>query len=129
MLCKIKNRRGESLIETLASMLIAALAMLMFAQLLSAAARVTKRGRDWNADINQLNTFLEARPTEPEKIEELRDKLNTLESGEVIPEEGPLWSGTIAITDEDGALIEQAPVTFYVAHYGGEDVISYGRSS
>ena len=101
MLYKLKNKRGETLVETLASLLIAAIAMLMFAQILSAAASVTKTGRSWNADVSQRSNFLEERPA----------------SSDI----GDTASGTITIAD----LIDAAPVTFYVTSYGGVDVISY----
>ena len=126
MLHKLKDRRGETLVETLASLLIAAIAMLMFAEILSAAASVTKTGRSWNEDINQFNAFLEERPTEPNRINELRENLKTLDAGKVFPEDGSLPTGNITITTEDeGDTLINAPVTFYVTRYGGVDVISY----
>ena len=105
MLYKLKGQRGETLVETLASLLIAAIAMLMFAEILSAAASVTKTGRNWNEDVSQRSNFLEERPA----------------SSDI----GDTASGTITIT----GLIENAPVTFYVTNYGREAVISYGLVS
>lgn len=104
MLYKLKNRRGETLIETLASLLIAAIAMLMFAEIIAAAASVTKTGRSWNANVSQRSNFLEERP-------------DSSDIGDTVP-------GTISITN----LIEDTGVTFYVTNYGGEDVISYASS-
>lgn len=104
MLYKLKNRRGETLLETLASLLIAAIAMLMFAEIIAATARVTKTGQSWNEDVSQRSNFLEKRQASSDTVKP--------------------YPGTITI---DG-LIEDTGVTFYVARYGGEDVISYASS-
>ena len=110
MLYKLKDRRGETLVETLASLLISAIAMLMFAQILSAAASVTKTGQSWNEDVSQRSNFLEERRSTD------------------IPEGGSIQRGKITIA----GLIEDigdTQVKFYVTSYGGEAVISYGLVS
>ena len=106
MLYKLKNRLGETLVETLVSLLIVSLSMLMFSGMIAATARITTKGRTWNADVNQEDTSLEKRNDETDK------------------------TGTITISSEsaEGEVSQsicEANVKFYVTNYGGKDVISY----
>ena len=107
MLYGLRNRRGETLIETLVSLAIAAISMLMFASMLAHTSRTAEIGQDWNNEINNINALLEQR-----------------KSGDgVKPVEGKI---TITSNDNsDLTLIEVDPVTFYVAEYVGEYVIAY----
>lgn len=120
MIEKLKNRRGETLLETLLSVLIAALAILMFSNTIAAAIRSITNERSWTEDINQLNAFLEEKPKLPST--DLLNQLKALESGTIIlGDDDKLKSGTITIT----GLIADTEVNFYICNYGNKDVISY----
>lgn len=101
------NGRGETLVETLVALLISAISLIMFADMLAPAVRLTETGRSWNADVNLLNTLLEER-----------------NAGDGVRAE----PGTVSIKTESGeSLINDGDsVTLYIARYGGEQVISYG---
>lgn len=102
MLCRLKDRRGETLVEILLSLLIAVFAMIMFAGMIAATVRITEEGKTLNNKINDRNALLEQR-VRGENVEEKE--------------------GTVTIT----GLITDKTVNFYKANYGGgEDVISYG---
>ncbi|MBQ9521838.1 MAG: prepilin-type N-terminal cleavage/methylation domain-containing protein [Oscillospiraceae bacterium] len=111
MLHTLHNRRGETLVETLVALLISAISLIMFAQMLSPAVNLTKTGRSWNAAVNELNTLLETR------------------SGGGIR----TVSGAISISSGGATLIEDnTPVILYIADadkYSGEQVISYGTET
>ena len=102
MIEKLKNRRGETLLETLLSVLIAALAILMFSNMIAATISSTTNERSWTDEVNQYNTVLEQRT-------------------------GDATNGTITITSEDGTdlIKKNTSVKFYSCNYGGEVVISY----
>ena len=105
MLSRLKTGRGETLVETLVALLISAISLIMFAQMLSPAVNLTKTGRGWNAGVNKLNTLLETR------------------SGGGIQ----TVSGSISIASGGATLIDNTDVTLYVTDYDGkEQVISYG---
>ena len=104
---KLNDGRGETLTEMLVSLLIAALSLMMFAGVISSAARVIARGRSWNADVNRRVALLEQH-----------------EPGADVTSK----SGEIAIEKGSDKLIDDGSVTFYVTEYGGEDVISYAVS-
>ena len=105
MLYGLRNRRGETLIETLVSLAIAAISLLMFASMLAHTSRTAKTGQEWNDDINNVNTLLEQRT-----------------GGEGV---SIISGGTIAIKDSSNLILIDETVTFYVAEYGGEYVIAY----
>ena len=104
MLYGLRNRRGETLIETLVSLAIAAISMLMFAAMLAHTSRTAEIGQDWNNDVNNINALLEQRT-----------------SGEGVPS----IQGTITIKDSSNLTLIDESVNFYVAKYGGEYVIAY----
>lgn len=107
MLYRLKTGRGETLVETLVALLISAISLIMFAQMLSPAVNLTKTGESWNAKVNKLNTLLETR------------------SGGGIQ----TVSGSISVKSGGETLINGTYVTLYIADadkYGGEQVISYG---
>ena len=101
MLCELKGGRGETLVETLVSLLITSLALMMLAGIVAATVRVTETGDKLNDEINKRNELLEKR-TGGENVE--------------------TKSGTVTIA---GLIDGGNTVTFYIANYGGEDVISY----
>lgn len=108
MLSKLKAGRGETLVETLVALLISAISLIMFANMLASAVNLTKKGRGWNADVNKLNTLLETRSG------------GSIRTG----------SGTISIASGGVKLIDSTDVTLYIADadkYSGEQVISYGK--
>lgn len=120
MLYGLRNRRGETLIETLVSLAIAAISMLMFASMLAHTRHTAKIGQGWNAYINDRSVYLEKKPGENE-TEEMKE-VGVTSSG-----------GKITIAKGENKLID-SDVTFYVAHYGEEDdeknvVVSYGSTS
>ena len=104
MLCKLEGGRGETLVETLVSLLITSLALMMLAGVMAATVRVTETGEKLNDEINTYNRRLEERPAEPTPV-----------------------TGTVTIKDASGEKLidDDTTVTFYIANYGGEDVISY----
>ena len=112
---RLRDGRGESLIETLVALTVASLAMLMFAGMIFSAKRTVETGQGWNADINERTALLEQR---------------TVSGGGVSVTSG---GGTVKITTQSGdetiTLIDDTGVTFFATKYGGEDgedVISYG---
>lgn len=115
MLSRLKTGRGETLAETLVALLISAISLIMFAQMLSPAVNLAETGESWNAAVNALNTFLEKKPSD----------LESLADSGVTPD-----TGTISIQTESGEkLITDIDVTLYIADadkYSGEQVISYG---
>ena len=114
MLYGLRNRRGETLIETLVSLAIAAISMLMFASMLAHTSSAAKTGQDWNSYINARSVFLEERPLNPdEDTQKAMDNVNVKSK-----------DGTVTIASGD-KLIDDASVKLYVANYGGEDVVSY----
>lgn len=109
MLSRLKTGRGETLVETLVALLISAISLIMFAQMLSPAVNLTKKGRGWNADVNELNTVLETKS----------GGLASVTSGFSVK------SG--AVTISGGGILIDTDVTLYVTDYDGkEKVISYG---
>lgn len=103
MLRKLEGGRGETLVETLVSLLITSLALMMLAGIVAATVRVTETGDELINEINTYNRRLEQRPAEPSPV-----------------------TGTVTIKDASGAkLTEDKTVTFYIADYGDEKVISY----
>ena len=111
MLSRLKTGRGETLVETLVALLISAISLIMFAQMLSPAVNLTKTERRWNAKVNELNTILEEKPESFSGI--------SVTSG----------SGTISVANGGVNLMDDTGVTLYIADadkYGGEQVISYG---
>ena len=107
---KRNNGRGETLVETLIALLISAISLIMFANMLAPAVNLTKKGESWNAEINKLNTPLEERRTDTDVTQK---------------------NGTITIATESGENLIDAntEVKLYIADtdkYSGERVISYG---
>ncbi len=89
---KLKNRAGESLAETLVSLLIAALALVMLAGAISSASGVIIKSRD------KLDKYYSA---------------NEEESG-VVKMAGGGSSGAVKMTDSSGVLSEQSyGITYY----------------
>ena len=107
MLHKLQTGRGETLVETLVALLISAISLIMFAQMISPAVNLTKKGESWNTAVNGLNTLLET------------------QSGAGIR----TAPGTISIASGGEQLIYDINadnrVKLYIAQYGGEQVISY----
>lgn len=102
----MRNGRGETLIETLVSLAVAAISLLMFASMIFHTASLAKTGRDRNSGFAELNALLERR---------------TVSGGSVTS-----GDGSVAIAKEDGTLtFIDEPVEFYSTNYGGEYVISY----
>ena len=105
---RITNGRGETLAETLVALLIAAVSLVMFLNMVSGAAQTIKTGRSWNADVNKSHTFLSTK------------------SGDSV-------EGTISIKSGDSLTLVTGKVDCFVAYYGeeqedepkGQPVISY----
>ena len=113
MLSRLKTGRGETLVETLVALLISAISLIMFAQMLSPAVNLTKTGRGWNADVNKLNTILEK-----------KDGISVISGFSVTSGAGKF---SISIVSGGATLVDNTDVTLYVTNYDGrEPVISYG---
>ena len=109
---RITNERGETLAETLVALLIAAVSLVMFLNMVSGAAQTIKTGRTWNADVNKSHTFLSTKSGDSARS---GDKIET---------------GTISIKAGSVTLAE-GTVKCFVAYYNGKPdegekpVISY----
>ena len=58
---RLRNSRGESLVEVLASVLVGSLALLLLASLIAVSARITKRAEDTDAPYYEALNAAEAR--------------------------------------------------------------------
>lgn len=93
MLCKLKSNSGESLVESLASILIFTLASIVMFSLFAAAGRINSNAREWD--------------------EEAQRQIEAAERADV-----RTGSGTVTITLDGGTLASVA-----VDVYGGEDAL------
>lgn len=117
---KLKNRRGETLAETLVAMLIATLAMMILAGAIGTASNLVARSRTWMENYAKKNLALERRGADYD----FRGKVQfTLLKDPEHPEKGHAELGDLPMF-EDGV-----EVYYYVNNVIGEDfqhpVIAY----
>ena len=104
---RLRNSRGESLVEVLVSVLVGSLALLLLASLIAVSARITKRTEQNDAPYYAA--------------------LNAAEGHIIFNEDGTTTaatgiSGTVTVSGGTG------PETFSVEYFGGEDIWSYQRT-
>ncbi len=104
---KIKNCSGETLVETLASILIGSLSVILLVSMIMASVSINRKAEKYD--------------------EEYYSKLNGAErqdAGDIYTPEVASGKAVVTISVKDEAL---SPVDIEVTCYGGEGVCSYAK--
>ena len=110
---KLHDRRGETLVEVLAAVLICALSVLFLSSMAMTSIRINENAQDHDDGYYDALNFAESRGTALDS--------DGNPAGETKP-------GTVTVTVKDlpaGGIATPAPLSLNITYYGGKDVYSF----